>query len=383
MRIAIVHSFYASDTPSGENSQVEAEVQALAGAGHDVHLVAARTDIEAKRRVYGLRTAIRVATGLGRSPLGELRRIRPDVIHVHNLFPNLGRRWAERSPAPLVATVHNYRFVCAAGTLMRDGNFCDACVAQSSFRGLAYGCYRGSRMATAPVTASLIRGPANDPILRVASKVLCLSERQHALLSRLGLPASRLERSSNFLPATLDPGAGVVDGGRNGWVFVGRLTPEKGVLELVEQWPDDGPNLTVIGEGPLIGAVEAAALGKPVALLGATTRAGVVEALTTAVGLVFPSRWPEVQPLVVIEALASGARVLVTGPSDVGGLTWPGLLEQPIVRGAVKDVVGLQAAPVAARTAFEDRFSEDSFLKQRSLLYRSVMTGQHGTPAAS
>lgn len=379
MRIAIIHSYYGSAAPSGENSQVDAELDALSRAGHDVHLVAAFTDVEAKRRLYSLKSGIRVATGVGASPVDELRRLQPDIIHIHNLFPNFGRRWASASPAPFIATMHNFRFVCASGILMRDGRYCDDCVASSSLRGLVHGCYRGSRVATAPLSMSLLRGPARDPVLKMAAKILCLSARQRALLLRSGLPAERLEQAFNFLPADLDPGSSVVSAPRTGWVFVGRLSPEKGILELVQRWPHDGPHLTVIGEGEMKEAIEHAAVGKPITVSGAMSRSRIIDSLVGAIGLVLPSQCPEVAPLVVIEALASGARILVTGASDVGDPDRPYAAEQVIVRGDVDCVGLLRAEPVAVRAAFESRFSEGAFLNDRTRLYQSVIDGNSAT----
>ena len=44
MRIAVVHSFYRSDSPSGENQVVAQQVELLREAGHDVLLVARSSD---------------------------------------------------------------------------------------------------------------------------------------------------------------------------------------------------------------------------------------------------------------------------------------------------------------------------------------------------
>ena len=44
MKISVVHSYYSSATPSGENFMVDSQVAALTEAGHDVQLIALRTD---------------------------------------------------------------------------------------------------------------------------------------------------------------------------------------------------------------------------------------------------------------------------------------------------------------------------------------------------
>ena len=52
-------------------------------------LVAARTDELEGEALYRVRSAKRVATGIGRSPLASLAGFEPEIVHVHNLFPNL------------------------------------------------------------------------------------------------------------------------------------------------------------------------------------------------------------------------------------------------------------------------------------------------------
>lgn len=127
MKIAVVHSFYTAGKPSGENALVRDQVRALGAAGHTVELFAAHTDELARDPLYPLRAAARVASGRGNSPLARLREFAPDVVHVHNLFPNFGRSWVRHWVGPLVATLHNYRPMCAAATLYRAGAVCTSC----------------------------------------------------------------------------------------------------------------------------------------------------------------------------------------------------------------------------------------------------------------
>src|SRR5688572_988933 len=134
MRIALVHSYYSSRVPSGENNVVDAQAQALRSAGHDVVVVAQSTNHRMRRRTYSLEAAVTVATGIGPSPLRALREFAPDVVHLHNLFPNFGRRWLREYDGPLVATMHNYRPLCPAATLFRDGGVCTECPDRRSAR---------------------------------------------------------------------------------------------------------------------------------------------------------------------------------------------------------------------------------------------------------
>lgn len=301
MRIAIVHSFYSSAVPSGENAVVEEQAEALAEAGHEVLLVARHTDTESRQPLYAIRSAARVMTGRGPDPTEDLREFGPDVVHVHNLFPNFGTRWLRSWSGPLVATLHNFRPICANGLLFRDGHYCDECPTIGAFAAVKHGCYHDSRIASIPLAVRNSRGPGRDAVLARADALVCLSEQAADVYRRL----TGLDLPLHVIPNGIDVPTAEGPATPNGrWLVVSRLTPEKGVRELVEIWPD-GEGLDIIGSGPEEGAIRAHA-GTDIQLLGIRTRTEVLSAMPGYVGLVFPSRCLEMQPTVLTEAMSAG-----------------------------------------------------------------------------
>ena len=83
---------------------MDAQAASLRAQGVDVRIIAARTDALESNGGYKLRSAVTVtvtvATGSGLSPLKGLEEFRPDVVHVHNLFPNWGTGWLDRWEGP-------------------------------------------------------------------------------------------------------------------------------------------------------------------------------------------------------------------------------------------------------------------------------------------
>ncbi|WP_431677311.1 glycosyltransferase [Kitasatospora sp. KL5] len=373
LRIALVHSFYASAQPSGENEAVRDQARALRAAGHEVTVVAAHTDDLARSRLYPLRAAATVATGRGRSPVAELRAFGPDVVHVHNLFPNFGRDWVRDWHGPLVATLHNYRPLCAGATLYRNGSPCTACPDGDRFAGVRHGCYRESRLATAPLAWANRRGPEGDPLLHRADRLVLLSELSLRTYRRAGLAAERAALIPNFVD---DPAPPPVGGTGERWLFAGRLTAEKGVLELLERWPATEP-LDVVGEGELLDRAKAAA-PRSVRFLGRLDRAGLRGRLPGWRGLVFPSRCLEGAPLVQVEALAAGLPVLAFEGSSVAEtvrsrgtgavVSW----DEPL--GPVLASAGTRFPALRAhcRRVFEEHFTETTWLRSVEHLYREV-----------
>ncbi|MER6737850.1 glycosyltransferase [Streptomyces puniciscabiei] len=313
MKIAVVHSFYASGQPSGENEAVQDQVRALRAAGHDVELFAAHTDQLAGDPFYPLRAAARVASGRGNSPLSRLRDYAPDVVHVHNLFPNFGRSWVRHWTGPLVTTLHNYRPMCAAATLYRAGAVCTRCPDGEPWASLWYGCYRGSRAATLPLAWAGRHGLAKDPLLARADRIVVLSRLSERTYRRAGVPAERLVLVPNFVDAPRHHETPGDDTGR--WLVAARLTAEKGVLELLRQWPADEP-LDIVGDGELLAACRATAPSS-VRFLGRLDRAELRRRMPSWRGLVFPSRWYEGAPCVEVEALAAGLPILAFEGSSV------------------------------------------------------------------
>lgn len=379
-RVAIVHSFYSSAQPSGENAVVDAELELLADAGVEARLFASRTDDLELDRLYHVRSAVRVATGRGRSPLAALAEYGPDLVHVHNLFPNFGRSWVRHLEVPFVVTLHNFRFVCAAATLFRDGRLCTDCPDGHRWSGVRHRCYRGSVAATLPIAIAHRGGPESDPVLRRAARILCLSRRQRRLLASAGVDDDRLVDWANFLPDHLDPkrSGGLRHGdGRAGCVCVSRLTPAKGVVELVEAWTGR-TRLTIAGDGPLAADVRRAAASRAVEVRGRATRAEVVELMTRSAALVIPGGWPEVAPLTYVEALASGLPVIVRRSSDLAER----VVEQGT--GTVIDEVGEAEAAVRhlhadpqlsahCRRVFESLYAADRHTARVLGLYDEVM----------
>lgn len=309
MRIAVVHSFYSSRVPSGENQVVLAQVEALRAEGHEVALIARHTDERLARASYPLEAALTTATGVGPDPTAELAAFVPDVVHVHNLFPNFGTGWLRDWPGRIVATLHNFRPMCANGYLFRDGAPCTACPSGDRWGAVRHGCFHGSRVASLPLAWRGRHGVSADPLLARADALVVLSERARRTYADAGVGAGRLHVVPNFVTAGSTPSTTAGDR----WLCIARLTPEKGVLELVRSWPA-GVGLDIVGEGALRAEIEDALLGDAapdgVRLLGGMDNAALREVMGGYAGLVVPSRWFEGLPTVYLEALAAGVPVL-------------------------------------------------------------------------
>lgn len=305
MRIAMVHSFYSSAQPSGENVVVNDQYEALVADGHQVLMLARETDrlINDWRQTVG--AAWTTATGHGSDPSAQLAAFRPDVVHVHNVFPNWGTSWLRMWGERTVATLHNYRSVCAAATLFRDGSECHECLKTPILPAIRHRCYRNSSVKTVPLAVASSPAGSLRFVLHRAARLVVLSRAAQDLFTDVsGRPVDLVP---NFTRSTVT----TVQGGR-GWIFVGRLSREKGVVELVKSWPSNEA-LDLVGEGPQALEVAAAAAGNPrIRLIGPLTHSQILDRIGGYEGLIVPSLWAEGFPTVVLEALAHGVPIVIS-----------------------------------------------------------------------
>lgn len=320
MHVLVVHNRYSSAQPSGENNVVDQEVELLRTAGHRVSLFERRSDDIASRSLPG-KAALPLLVPWNpavRSELAaRLRTERPDVVHVHNVFPLL-------SPAvlaacadagvPAVATLHNYTQVCPPGTLLRDGRPCAECVGGTPLPAVRHGCYRGSRLATVPLAVSL--SVNRRRWWTGVERFFCISAAQRDVLVRAGMSAERLAVKHNFVP---EPGVRRAGAGEH-VLYLGRLAEAKGVRLLMAAWDalaaagGVGVPLVIAGAGPLEAEVTAWAAGRDdVRYVGLYDPERCRSAIARAVAVVAPSTWLEAFGLVVVEAMAAGVPAVAAG----------------------------------------------------------------------
>jgi glycosyltransferase involved in cell wall biosynthesis len=183
-------------------------------------------------------------------------------------------------------------------------------------------CYRNSRAASALAAAVIAVHSELETWARFVDRFIVLTEFARDRLIRAGLPAGKLTLGTNFVG---DPGPRESPPSRSRDVlFVGRISPEKGISVLIDAWRCAAPaglRLVVIGDGPDRARLEGAALPH-VEFVGRRSADEVMDAMMRARALVIPSVCYEMQPTTALEGMAAGLPLVV---SKIGGL--PELLE--------------------------------------------------------
>jgi len=305
----------------------------------------------------------------------------PDVIHVHN-FPCIEVLDDVNVNAPIVRTIHSYENQCE-NHLKRlpDGSVCshplgkacrDLCGYEKSFKA--------------------VRVRAENRFMKTRfSRLLAISSYVGEVLMTNGFPKEKISVLPNFTRLTYEP-VDVVE--ENIVLYVGRLTPEKGLLELIEsiKLAKSRPKLLVVGKDGALGQSDfqekvmrrAAEAGIEIEVEGWLVGEKLRRAYSRAKVVAFSSMWPEPFGLVGIEAMAQGKPVVAF---DCGGVRewlqhertgfavphgdtaeYARRIDQLMADDVMRAEMGARA-----RAASKDRFSPEAYMQGLLGIYTEVL----------
>ena len=331
MKILLVHCHYR--LPGGEDAVFAAERDLLQRHGHQV-IVYERSNEEA---AHGLGKALLPFRAVwNHAAARDIKRIirqeNIDAVHIHNTLLLLSPavvRAAKSTGVPVVQTLHNFRFFCPNGILLRDGKVCEDCPHHGLSCAVRHRCYRGSLAQTRVVAAAYSLHRVLGTWRGVTIVALTAFDRQKLLaVNRLHpmFDADRLVVKPN--PVCVPNGPVTPwEERKNQMLFAGRLEELKGLRTVLEAWRrmgDAAPDLLVAGEGPLGDWAKAQNLPK-VHFLGQLSRADLHRLMAESRAVVAASLCYESFALVPAEAHALGTPVLASDLGNVGASVQPGV----------------------------------------------------------
>jgi glycosyltransferase involved in cell wall biosynthesis len=383
MKFLLCHEFYKQF--GGEDQSFLDEAAQLRSHGH--HVV---TYMRSNDEIYpGNHAEVAVRSIWNRAVYRDLRELirfeRPDIMHCTNIFPLISPsayQAARDEGVPVVQALRNYRLLCPQATLMRNGQACESCVSRViPWPAVRHACYHDSRVGSAVVAAMLALHNVMGTWQRV-DRFYTPSHFARNVFVRAGMPAEKIDVKPNFVSP--DPGPGPGDGGYV--LFVGRLSPEKGISTLLRAWSllREDISLRIIGDGPSRELVEQAAAGDArITHLGHLPLVQVHEQLRHAICLVMPSVWYETFGRAIVEAYAAGTPVVASRLGSMEELVIheeTGLLFEPGNAAALAPAIrklcfgsDLRAMRKRARREFEDKYTADeSYFRLMSIYERTV-----------
>lgn len=375
-RVLIVHNGYQQR--GGEDSVVESEKALLERAGHHVAFYGRHND-EVDRLSRRELLAESFWSKRTQADIAQLvTSFQPDVIHVHNTWPLVSPSVygvARQYRIPVVQTLHNFRLMCPQAMFLRQGRVCEDCLGKVPWRGVVRACYRDSAAQTAALASVVTwhrwRGTYDSDVTRF----IALNEFCRDKFVAGGLPAKKMAIKSNFVD---DPG--LASEVRQGGLFVGRLSEDKGIGVLLSALKLGGSGCDVIGGGEMLDAVRMQ-LGDR--CLGFMALPDIMARMRRASYLVMPSLWYENFPRTLVEAYANGLPVIASRIGALAELVEEGVTGLLFEPGDPDDLATKMAWANAhpermlqmgaqARSRYEARYTPEANLKSLIQIYEDA-----------
>ncbi len=325
----------------------------------------------------------------------KLRRLqavgRFGLWQIHNVFPALSPAVyleAFEQKVPVLHYLHNYRLSCVNGFFLNHGNACTTCIDGNFWNAPRTACWHQSRLQSG-VMAAILAEVRRLGILQKINRWIAISQAQKDLHVRMGIPATRIDVVPHFLEPQ-DPAPDFPSRGHA--LFLGRLSEEKGVSELIRAWGKVSPRrfrLDIIGDGP-----ESAGLRRQVEeenvdgvrFHGFCRPEAARLHWTNASFIVVPSIWQEPFGMVVLEAWAKKRAVVAYGSGALPELISHGvdglLVRTRDVDGLARAVQTLLENPETAREMgrrghekLREVYNKDKWLKKLASSYTSALSG--------
>jgi glycosyltransferase involved in cell wall biosynthesis len=216
------------------------------------------------------------------------------------------------------------------------------------------------------------------PQIKIPKKFILASQLMAESMEKL-IPFEKIEiLRSPGIEYSKSVGDGV---NRSGWLYAGRLTPEKGILNLVTNWPSN-ENLDIAGDGPLLAEIADLIKSKENIKLIGIYPPGDNAIYRKYEGLIFSSTWYEGSPLVVADSLATGTPVICTDESGAmelvdlskGGIVISGSFSEENLSNSMKKIrVDFEFYSRNAIQSSQTFLSKASWIRQLEQIFINVL----------
>lgn len=238
-----------------------------------------------------------------------------DLWLIHNVFPAMSPavyREALRLDVPVIHMLHNYRFGCLNGLLFRDGRECRECINGNFLPGISNRCWNHGLIPSL-FSACFQTAARKSGILEHAARFIALSGKQAELLKSTGIPESKTSILPLFVETYLQPYTEPPEDGDI--LFVGRLTPEKGLMPVLQAWFGIATKrrLVIAGDGPQKRELETWARERHmdnVVFKGFVPLEEQAALWESAAAFIAPSIWQEPGATTILESLGRGRPVI-------------------------------------------------------------------------
>ncbi|SKB44903.1 Glycosyltransferase involved in cell wall bisynthesis [Sphingobacterium nematocida] len=307
MRILLIHNFYQHR--GGEDTVVQQEAEQLS-KGNLIKTITTKNSTGLKGLCQFLLYPFNIWKA--KQIMKDVLAFKPDIVHIHNVHYALGP-WIihtlKKKGIPVVMTLHNFRLICPSATLfLKDRLFTNSLNEDFPWTAVKDKVLDNSFIKTF-VTAFVYWWHKKIGTWSQIDQFLVLSEfsKNIFIQSKLGLTENYFVVKPNF--ATVNQ----LNEKKfeNFFLYIGRLSPEKGILQLLEAVTKTSYPLKIFGTGPLEKEVVQIVQDHPnIEFLGFQSSDILRQNMEKASALVVPSVCYEGMPMTILEAYGLGTPVL-------------------------------------------------------------------------
>ena len=243
----------------------------------------------------------------------QINKLKPNLVHVYNYFPiwtaSIFKAIFE-CKIPLVLSVGNYRMFCSNGLMFRNNHLCDKCLVGSRFNSIIHKCYRNSYLQSYFVSRMIEHNLRKNVFNKYVSGFIVNHEFVKEKLLKLKIDKEKIFIKPNLINNHDDF---IKKKDENYALYVGRISNEKGIYDLIKKWQNINFKLIVIGGHENEKSNKLLFQNKNIEFVGFKKRDEINDYYRKASFLIFPSLCNEAGiPLTFLEALNSELPILAS-----------------------------------------------------------------------
>lgn len=257
-----------------------------------------------------------------------LEEFKPDIVHINNFQRQLSASIIDavkEKNIPLIMTAHDLNPICPASIMLYNGEVCEDCITKGYTSCIKKKCIKNSMLKS---VLGYIEKKYYD-LHKIFCKVDCIispSEFNKNQLLKGKLKCNDITVIHNFVNETKKTDYTLGDGA----FYFGRLSKEKGILNLIEAINNiPGARLIIAGDGPerenIQAYIKEHKLENRITLLGYLNQNDIRENIRKCRFVTVPSIWYENCPYSILETMEIGKPII---GSKIGGI--PELIQDGI-----------------------------------------------------
>ncbi len=244
------------------------------------------------------------------------------IFHGHNIHTRLSPSIifkAKEYGLKTIITLHDLKYVCPHYSMLHNNQICEDCKGGTYYHAILNKCHKNSYIKSALVAAELY----NFQRLKLHNNVDAFISPSLFLMNKykeMGFKG-KIIYLPNFVEAPKEISKKLENSMDKNYLFVGRLSFEKGIFILLEAFKKNTFTLDIVGDGPLkntlIEYVNKNGLQDRINFHGHLSTKNVLQMVMNAKALILPSETYENAPISILEALSFGKIIL---GSNLGGI---------------------------------------------------------------